>query len=112
MTISTVAGSAGLDTSSERVSISYALCLLLPGIVIGGSAVGTRSLKRKFHRLCVTMLLLLTFFLLSCGGVSSGGSAPPPAGKQPTTYQITVTGTSSGTPTDAGQSAIVTLVVD
>jgi hypothetical protein len=37
---------------------------------------------------------------------------PPPAGKQPDTYQITVTGTSSGTAADAGQSAVVTLVVD
>ena len=46
------------------------------------------------------------------GGVSNGGTTPPPAGKQPVTYQITVTGTSSGTAADAGQSAVVTLVVD
>jgi hypothetical protein len=110
MTISTAASNANLH--SEFQSHLYALCLLLPGIVIGWNTVGTRFPKRRVQVLGVTMLLLLILSLLSCGGVSNGGTTPPPAGKQPVTYQITVTGTSSGTAADAGQSARVTLVVD
>jgi hypothetical protein len=111
MTISTAISKAALQSLPRR-SMFYALCLLLPGIVIGWSAVGTHSAKRRAHVLGSTMLLLLTLSLLCCGGVSNGGITPPPAGKQPTTYQITVTGTSSGTAADAGQSAVVTLIVD
>jgi hypothetical protein len=112
MTISTAAENAGLYPRSERNSIFYALWLLLPGIVIGWKAVDSRSAKRRAHGFGITILLLLTLSLLSCGGVSNSVSTSPPAGKQPTTYQVTVRGTSSGTPTNAGQSAVVTLVVD
>ncbi len=93
-------------------STFYALCLLLPGIVIGWSAVGNRSEKAKARVLGFTMPLLLILPLLSCGGVSNGGSTPPPSGNQPTIYQITVTGTSPGTTVDAGQSTVVTLIID
>jgi len=54
--------------------------------------------------------LLPTLSLLSCGGVSSATNTTPP--HKPVVYQITVTGTSAGTTPDAGQSAVVTLVVD
>jgi len=111
MTISTATSKVALQ-SLPRHSIFYALCLLLPGIVIGWSAVGTRSAKRRAHVLGVMLQLLLTLSLLSCGGVSNGGTTSPPTGNQPRTYRITVTGTSSGTTADAGQSAIVTLVVN
>jgi hypothetical protein len=112
MTISTAAKDAVLYPGFQRNSIFYALWLLLPGIVIGWNAVGTRSAKRRGPVLGITILLLLSLSLLSCGGASNGGTAPPPAGKQPTTYQVTVSGTSSGTPANAGQSTVVTLVVD
>jgi hypothetical protein len=49
--------------------------------------------------------------LVSCAGVSGGGGGggqPPP----PVIYHIMVTGTSSGTPSHAGQSTTVTLVVN
>ena len=111
MTISTATRKVALQSLPSH-SIFYALCLLLPGIVIGWNAVGTRSGKRRAHVLAVMMLLLLTLSLLSCGGASNGGTTPPPAGRQPTTYQITVTGASSGTTAVAGHSAVVTLVVD
>jgi hypothetical protein len=112
MTISTAAMNAGLYPRSERSSIFYVLWLLLPGIVIGWNAVGSRFAKRWAYILSVMVLLLLALSLLSCGGASNGGTTPPPTGKQPTTYQITVTGTSSGTAPDSGQSAVVTLVVN
>jgi hypothetical protein len=57
------------------------------------------------------MLLLLTMSLLSCGGVSNG-STTTTTGNKPILYQITVTGRSPGTASDAGQSAVVTLVVN
>ena len=111
MTISTATREVALQSLPSH-SIFYGLCLLLPGIVIGWNAVGTRSAKRRAQVLGAAVLFLLTWSLLSCGGASNGGTAPPPAGKQPTTYQITVTGASAGTTADAGQSAVVTLVVN
>ena len=110
MTVSTAAQQVALQPSFN--SIFYGLCLLLPGIVIGWNSVGTRSAKRRAQVLGAAVLFLLTLSLLSCGGASNAGTAPPPTGKQPTTYQITVTGACSGTTADAGQSAIVTLVVN
>jgi hypothetical protein len=116
MTISTAAKKAAMDSRSGRVSIYYALWLMLPGIVIGWSGVGKRLTKRKSPVFGARLLLLLTLSLLSCGGVSSGGGTPPvtppPSGTQPVTYQITVTGVSAGTVADAGHSVVVTLVVD
>jgi hypothetical protein len=112
MTISLASNSAGLYPPSERFSIVYALCLLLPGIMIGWNALGLRAPRRRLRVLGYTTLFLLTLCLLSCGGVSNGGNTPPRAGTQPKTYRITVTGTSSGTAADAGQSTVVTLVVD
>jgi len=110
MTISTAASSASLYSRSGRSPILYALCLLLPGIVIGWNALGTWIPRRKVGVLGALTLFILS--LLSCGGVSNGTNTTPPGGKQPATYQITVMGTSSETAADAGQSATVTLVVD
>jgi hypothetical protein len=111
MSISTTARKAALRSPASH-SIFYTLWLLWPGIVIGWSAVGTRPGKRKAQVSGVTMLLLLALSMLSCGGVSNGGGTPPPTGNKPTIYQITVTGTSPGTTPDAGQSTVVTLIVD
>lgn len=68
------ASNADLYRSPERLSLFYALCLLLPGIVIGWNTVGTRFPKRSVQVLDVTMLLLLILSLLSCGGVSNDGT--------------------------------------
>jgi hypothetical protein len=57
----------------------------------------------------IVTLALLAGAMVSCGGVSTGGTT---TGNQPVIYQITVTGTSAGTPPDAGQSAVVVLIVD
>ena len=59
----------------------------------------------------ISGLLLLILTLCACGGVSSGANGGGGPGN-PTTYQVTVTGTSPGTAADAGQSTVVTLVVD
>lgn len=92
-------------------SIYYALWFLFPGIVIVCSE--TRRCSRRKARLwSVAALLLLTLTLFSCGGVSNGASTTGTTGNQPVIYQITVTGTSPGTTADAGQSAVVALVVD
>ena len=108
MTISTATSQAAVRSRFGR-SLFYALCLLLPGIVIIRNAVETSFVTRKDISL-VLMMMLLTFGLLSCGGVSNGGGSS--GGGVPTTYQITITGTSAGTPADSGQSAAVTLVVN
>jgi hypothetical protein len=112
MTISTAAKKAAMDPRSGHFSIYYGLWLVLPGLVIVCSAVGTRPAKWKSQVFGASLLLLLTLSLLSCGGVSSGGTLqviPPPS--QPVTYQIAVTGASPGTAADAGHSVVVTLVV-
>jgi hypothetical protein len=57
------------------------------------------------------LLLLLPMLTLSGGGISTGGGGGQlgtPAG----TYQVTVTGTSSGASADEGQATQVTLVVN
>ena len=109
MTISTAITQGATRPPGSR-SIDYGLFLLLPGIVIVWSRIGPSSVKRGRHILGFLMLLSLTFCLLSCGGVSNGGGSG--TGIQPTTYRITVTGASAGTPADPGQSAVVTLVVN
>jgi hypothetical protein len=112
MNISTAARKAGLQSLSTRAFIFSALWLFSPGIVIAWGAAG-RKTGRPMHRVFgSTAMLLLAALLISCGGVSSGGGTPPPKGNQPVTYLITVTGTSPGTASDAGQSVQVTLVVD
>jgi hypothetical protein len=87
-----------------------AMWIPLAAIVIAAGASGNLT-ATKARRLsgCVVFCLMLMVFV-SCAGVSGegGGGQPPP----PATYHISVTGTSSGTPPDAGQSATVTLVLN
>jgi hypothetical protein len=74
---------------------------------VSGRWAATRKSK-ILSSVSISLLLMLT---LSCGGVSTGGRGGQlgtPAG----TYQITVTGTSSGAAPDAGQATQVTLVVN
>ncbi len=108
MTVSTTTSQGAIHSPGGR-TFFYALFLLLPGIVIGWSKIGRRTEKRRKRILAFVGLMLLVS-LLSCGGVSNGGGSG--TGIQPTTYQITVTGASAGTPADPGQSAVVTLVVN
>ncbi len=108
-----------ITTSSSKVarlspsgpSLLYAIWLLLPGLIVVYGAAPVRSAKSKARLLCFAAMLLVIWSTLSCGGVSNGGGSST-TGNQPTTHQITITGTSPGTTVDAGQSTIVTLVID
>jgi len=83
--------------------------MLLPALVMGGAA----SQKRAKCRLLIIFFAIpLLVILASCGGVSSGSGDGGGGSGNPVTYQVTVTGTSPGTPSDPGQSTVVTLVVD
>lgn len=107
MSISTKASTASLKRRSGSIRIWY-VSLLLPVIVIG---LGNRRHRRKRRVLPVGLLIPFILIFIACAGVSSGGSG---GGSQqnPVTYQVTVTGSSPGTAADAGQSTVVTLVVD
>ena len=92
---------------SERFGF-YGLWMALPGIVLAAGALG----KSRRRKLAVFLLgTLIAFSFLSCAGVSSGGGGGTPP-VNPVTYQVTVTGTSTGTQPDAGQATVVALVVD
>lgn len=91
--------------------LSTTIFLLLPGIVIGASAFGKQT-KRAFRWFVAAGVISLLILLLGCAGASTAGGSGGTGTSNPVTYQITVTGTSPGTAPDAGQSAMVTLVVD
>ena len=112
MTISTTAAiTAASDRPASLRSIFYAVFLMLPGMVLGWNVAGRSSTKRR-TALAGSIALLLLLALLSCGGVSNGGGGGSQPGTPPGSYHITVTGTSTGAPADAGQSTQVTLVVN
>lgn len=104
MNISTTGNSA----ASRRARFA-ALWLIFPVIVIAGGA----SRKKSAYRLLgvAAIIVALVFPLFSCSGISKGSVSDTGAGS-PVSYQITITGTSPGISSDAGQSTIVTLVVD
>ncbi len=108
MSISTKANGAGSRSSGGFVISA----LWLPfAIVLSAGAWRNRSPKRPLRLLGCAISCWTLLLFVSCAGVSNsggGGGHPPP----PVTYQVTVTGTSSGTPPDAGQSTVVTLVVN
>jgi hypothetical protein len=109
MSISTAAKRAAVDHASSRPLFFYALWLLLPVMVVGSGASRSRWQASRIFSLVAMSLLMLG--LLSCAGASSGGGGgnPPP---NSVTYHVTVTGSSPGTPVDAGQSVVVNLVVN
>jgi hypothetical protein len=108
MTISTAKAASQGRRQPREPSIFYALALLLPGIVISWSAAHRAPGRVKPRAFCsITMLLLLMWSLLSCGGVSTGGNGSGSSGNTPTTYVITVTGTSGS----LTHSAAVSLVM-
>jgi hypothetical protein len=111
MNISTSANSSRSDMPVKGNFPPPAIWIPVAAIMIGASASGNRT-RTKARQLsgCVVFCLTMMAFV-SCAGVSNGGGGggqPPP----PATYHITVTGTSSGTPPDAGQSTSVILVVN
>lgn len=115
MSISTKAAAANIRPSLSRISLFYTGGLLIAGVFsVGWSQ--SRSSRSRAVRLGMTLAVL--FFLLawltSCSGVSTngndGGSGSPPG--NPVTYHVTVTGSSSGTPPNPGQSTTVALVVN
>ena len=124
MSISTTASAANRRLPPARASrmmiapsvvlpygLSYALWLLLPGIMVGWGMVDRKFWKHRSVKLaCIgALVIVMTLSLLSCGGVSTGGGGTT---GNPVTYTVTVTGTSPGAPPDAGQSVLVLLVVD
>ena len=108
MTISTTNATAVLQWPPGHRSIFYAMCLLLPAVVIGWGAVnrGSEELKPRVLGSIATLLLLM-LSLLSCGGVSSGGGGTGSSGNTPITYVVTLTGTSGS----LSHSTTVSLVV-
>lgn len=110
MNISTKANRAHSETV-KGVFSPPVMWLPMAAMVMGMSASVKRTATRTQQFLGCTIFCLTMMAFVSCAGVSNGGGGggqPPP----PATYHITVTGTSSGTPSDAGQSATVTLVVN
>jgi hypothetical protein len=105
LNISTVAA-ANAQARGRHVPASI-LFVLAPAIVLG--MLGIFSPQRK-RTLLLLLVLPTVFFCFSCSGVSNGGGGG--GGGTPQTYQVTVTGTSPGSAPDAGQSVIVTLVVN
>lgn len=116
MSISTKAASANTTPSLNRISLFSTGGLLFAGVLGVFSSGWSRSGKNRIVRLGMmfAVLFCLLAWLPSCSGVSNngsgGGSGPPPV--TPVTYHITVTGSSSGTPSDPGQSTTVALVVN
>lgn len=108
MSISTKASAA--QFSGRYVPAIYLLGFCLPGIAF----LNCRTRRRLEIRTVITILglLLLLAMLPSCGGISAGGGGTGISPGNPVTYHVTVTGTASGTPPDAGQSTTVTLVVN
>ena len=91
--------------------LSVAIFLLFPGIVIGTSVLGKQA-KWALRWFVAGGVISLLILLLACAGASSAGGTASTGTSNPVTYQITVTGSSPGTAPDAGQTTMVTLVVD
>lgn len=114
MSISTKAVGASKRSPLGGSALFYAGGLLFPAIVLGS---GSRSRGRKRAIVSVSTLLffvLIVMWLPSCSGVSNTGNHSGGGGttNNPVPYQITVTGSSPGTPPDAGQSTQVLLLVN
>jgi hypothetical protein len=108
MSISTATRSAA--SPPAHAATFYALWFAWPAIVIVWSRRDSaRGRRTRFRFGAIPIFILLALSLLSCSGVSSGGSGMT---GNPTTYHVTVTGTSPGAAADAGQSVPVILIVD
>lgn len=119
MSISTQTSRA-FASSEPRIWFAFTAWLFLPGIVI---AVFPRLIGSKGSKTYLSLALVFAafsmFFLMSCSGVSSaasggaaGGAGGGGGGSIATTYHVTITGSSAGTPSNSGHSTVVTLIVD
>lgn len=111
MSISTGASNARAAWLGACTSRLSAMWVFFPAVVIGWGRLPQRAAKR-FRLLAIGFLFAITAVFSSCGGVSAGSGGTGISPQNPVTYHITVTGTSAGTPSDAGQSTIVALVVN
>ena len=107
LTISTMATTGALG-SRPQSSFIYVASLGLPGFLL---VCGMGSRRRNGMMAMLFLVLMVLVLMPACSGVSSGGGGGGHQGTPPGTYNIKVTGTSSGTPPDAGQNTQVTLVV-
>ena len=105
MTISTT-GATVASLPPSGITLQYAICLLLPGIVVGTLA-GRRVRKGGISSLTILLLMVM---LTACSGVSNGGGGGSTQATPPGSYTITVTGRSQNP--SATHSANVTLVVN
>ncbi len=105
MNVATTASSA-----ASRRPTHAALWLMFPAIVILGSGLRARFSYRVLGGIALAIALLLPLF--SCSGISKGAITGSGGTSNPVTYQIRITGTSPGAANDAGQSTVVTLIVD
>jgi hypothetical protein len=113
MSISTKGGSS-VKSRAAGVWFFSMISVLLPGIVFLRGGYDKVNLKFAVRSSAMIASFLLLILLLSCSGVSNGGNGGGGGTKSsaPTTYQVTITGTSPGTAPDAGQSTVVLLIVD
>ena len=111
MSISTQNSTAAVNSRLLHAWIVYGAWLLIPGFVLS-SALGRRPRKRKPRLLAAIGAIPLLLCLLSCSGVSTSAEGGTPPSPNPTTYQVTVSGSSPGTAPSPGHSAVVTLVVN
>ena len=114
MNISTK-GSAHARVASSGYWPPPAIWLQVAAIIVGMCVSGNRTTKSARRVLGYLAFSMAMIAFASCAGVSSGGGGDGGGGGQsppPSTYTITVTGTSPGTPADAGQNTTVTLVVN
>lgn len=116
-----------ISTQASRASahfpprhwLALTVFLFLPGIVIASFPSLNGSNRRKaYFLLKVVSSACLIGCLVSCSGVSSagsggtGGGGGGGGGSVPSTYHVTVSGSSPGTPSNSGHSTVVTLIVD
>jgi hypothetical protein len=109
MTITTVGSASSAQARTHR-SIFYAVWLLFPGITMIACVAGCGRSRRRIILFCLMGWCLL--MLPSCAGVSTGGSGGGGQATPSGTYTITVTGSSPGAASDAGQSTQVILIVN
>lgn len=93
MTISTSPSSAQSRQTFGHGGAFYAVWVLMPVFILSWIAVSSGSPKRRRFVVTLGTTLLLMLFMPSCGGISSGGSGGG-SGGNPTTYTVTVAGTS------------------
>ena len=97
------------NSAASRRGEFIALWLMFPAVVTIGAGWRRKSRARIAGLMAVGVALLLP--LGSCSGISEG-SIGGGGGGNPVSYNITISGSSPGIASDAGQSTVVTLVVD